>query len=181
METPARLTHAGADGQLTMVDVGAKPATPRSARARARLRASPAVLDAIWQGNLPKGEALAAARVAGILAAKRCGELIPLCHPLALTFVDVRFARGPGCIEIEAEARCVGPTGVEMEAMSAATLAGLTLYDMAKGLEREMVLEGVCLLEKQGGKSGHWRRADEAPVLADPAAPASPPAAQAMD
>lgn len=141
-----------------MVDVSEKAETLRKAVARAHLRASKRVVDAIFSGSLEKGEALAAARLAGILAAKKTGDLIPLCHPLPLTQVRVSFARGDEGIEIESEAICRGRTGVEMEAMTAAAVAGLTLYDMAKSQERGMILEAVRLVEKSGGKSGHWLR-----------------------
>ena len=161
MSQEKRLTHLDAQGRLSMVDVSGKPETERVAIARARLLASDETVEAIWSGGLEKGEALAAARIAGILAAKRTGDLIPLCHPIPLTRVDVRFARGPGGIDIEAEARCVGRTGVEMEALVAASMAGLTIYDMAKAAERGMTLEAVRLVEKRGGKSGTWRREGE--------------------
>lgn len=158
---PSGLTHLDAQGRLSMVDVQDKPATARVAVARALLRTSPQTRDAILGGALDKGEALAAARTAGILAAKRTDELIPLCHPLGLTFVGVDFASAPEGITIQAEARCHGKTGIEMEAMCAASMAGLTLYDMAKARERGMVLEGVRLVYKAGGKSGTWRREGE--------------------
>lgn len=161
MSDEKRLTHLDEHGRLSMVDVSAKPETERVAIARARLVASDETVQAIWTGGLEKGEALAAARIAGILAAKKTGELIPLCHPLPLTRVDVRFTRASGAIDIEAEARCVGRTGVEMEAMMAASVAGLTLYDMAKSMEKGMILEAVRLVEKRGGKSGTWRREGE--------------------
>lgn len=144
-----------------MVDVSEKNETLRKAVARAHLQASPHVVEAIFSGGLQKGEALAAARLAGILAAKKTGDLIPLCHPLPLTQVRISFARTDTGIEIESEAVCRGRTGVEMEAMTAATIAGLTLYDMAKSQERGMVLHAVRLVEKSGGKSGHWLRPDE--------------------
>lgn len=161
MTQRGRPSHLDEHGRLSMVDVSDKPETQRSATARARLLASAEVLDAVFGGALEKGEALAAARLAGIQAAKRTGELIPLCHPLPLTRVDVRLTRGEGSVEIEAEARCVGRTGVEMEALMAASVAGLTLYDMAKSLEKGMTLEAVRLVEKTGGKSGTWRREGE--------------------
>jgi cyclic pyranopterin phosphate synthase len=157
-----KLTHVDDSGKLTMVDVSRKAETSRCAIARALLRCSPGTRDAILGGTLKKGEALAAARVAGVLAAKRTGELIPLCHPLALTDVQIGFERDKGGIAIEGVARTVGRTGVEMEAMVAVALAGLTLYDMAKAVERGMTLEQVRLVEKSGGKSGLWRRAGEA-------------------
>jgi cyclic pyranopterin phosphate synthase len=141
-----------------MVDVSKKPDTERVAIARALLRCTKATRDAIVRGEVAKGEALAAARVAGVLAAKQTGSLIPLCHPIALTDVAVDLAAVDDGISIEATARCVGKTGVEMEAMVAASIAGLTLYDMAKAVERGMVLDRVRLVEKRGGKSGTWRR-----------------------
>ena len=159
-DSPARLTHLDQEGNLAMVDVSAKAETLRKAVARAHLRASKGVVDAIFSGALEKGEALAAARLAGILAAKKTGDLIPLCHPLPLTQVRVSFSRSEDGIQIESEAVCMGRTGVEMEAMTAAAVAGLTLYDMAKSQERGMTLEGVCLVEKSGGKSGHWLRSE---------------------
>lgn len=156
-----RLTHVDADGQVQMVDVSGKPETERVAVARALLRCRPETRDAIMSGSVAKGEALAAARVAGVLAAKKTGELIPLCHPIALTDVQVALAGTAHGIAIEATARTVGRTGVEMEAMVAASVAGLTLYDMAKAAERGMVLDAVRLVEKRGGRSGVWRRPDE--------------------
>lgn len=161
MTDEKRLTHLDEHGRLSMVDVSHKAETERVAVARARLVASDDTVEAIWTGGLEKGEALAAARIAGVLAAKKTGDLIPLCHPLALTRVDVRFARAASGIDIEAEARCTGRTGVEMEAMMAASVAGLTLYDMAKSMEKGMTLEAVRLVEKRGGKSGTWRREGE--------------------
>ncbi len=161
MSDKKRPTHLDEQGRLSMVDVSHKAETERSALARGRLVCSPEIREAIFGGELEKGEALAAARLAGILAAKRTGELIPLCHPLPLSSVRVGFARADEGIDIEAEARCVGRTGVEMEAMVAVSVAGLTLYDMAKALEKGMTLEAVRLVEKKGGKSGHWRRAGE--------------------
>jgi cyclic pyranopterin phosphate synthase len=147
-----------------MVDVGGKPATERRAVARARVRMSPATAAAVQAGETPKGEALLVARLAGIQAAKRTGELIPLCHPLPLTFVDVAVSVdiATGIIELLAEARTVAATGVEMEAMTAASVAALTLYDMVKGLERGVAIQEVILLEKSGGRSGLWRRPPDA-------------------
>lgn len=141
-----------------MVDVSQKPDTERVAVARALLRCTPTTRDAIVRGDVAKGEAIAAARVAGILAAKQTGALIPLCHPIALTDVAVDLSSVDDGIAIEATAKTVGKTGVEMEAMVAASIAGLTLYDMAKAIERGMVLDRVRLVEKRGGKSGTWRR-----------------------
>ena len=158
MEEP-RLTHLDAGGAARMVDVGSKPATERLARARARLRMTSATAAAVERGDAPKGDVLGTARIAGIQAAKRTPELIPLAHPLPLTFVDVRGAidAAAGEIELVAEARTVAPTGVEMEAMTACAVAALTVYDMVKGIERGVVIESVELLEKSGGKE-HWRR-----------------------
>lgn len=155
------LTHLNAKGEVHMVDVGHKPSTARSATTRGLLRCTPATRDAIMNGAVQKGEALAAARIAGIMAAKQTGTLIPLCHPLALHQVTVDFSATSDGIAIEATARCTGPTGVEMEAMVATSVAGLTLYDMAKAIERDMVLDAVRLVDKRGGKSGHWQRPGE--------------------
>jgi cyclic pyranopterin phosphate synthase len=159
----SELTHLDADGNARMVDVGAKPTTERRAVARARLRMSPATAAAIAAGRTPKAEALTVARIAGIQAAKRTGELIPLCHPLALSFVDVtaEVNAEAGIVEFTAEARIAAQTGIEMEAMTAAAVAALTLYDMVKGLERGVAIEQVVLLEKSGGASGTWRRSAE--------------------
>lgn len=159
-----KLTHVDEAGRVQMVDVSAKHETERVAVARALLRCSRATRDAITSGALEKGEALATARVAGILAAKKTGELIPMCHPLALTDVAVKLEPVADGIAIEAVARTVGRTGVEMEAMVAASVAGLTLYDMAKAIQRDMVLEAVRLVEKRGGKSGVWFRPGEGSV-----------------
>ena len=158
------LTHLDAEGNARMVDVGAKPVTERRAVARARVRMSPATAAAILANTTPKAEALTVARIAGIQAAKRTGELIPLCHPLPLTFADVeaRVEVADGLVEFVAETRIAAQTGIEMEAMTAASVAALTLYDMVKGLERGVCIEEVVLLEKSGGRSGTWRR--EAPV-----------------
>jgi len=143
-----------------MVDVGGKAETERFACAEALLRMSPQTIAALERGDSPKGDVLGAARLAGIQAAKRTGELIPLAHPLALSFADVQASIDPaeGAVRIRAEARAVGRTGVEMEAMTAAAVAALTVYDMVKGLERGVRIERVELLEKSGGRSGTWRR-----------------------
>jgi cyclic pyranopterin phosphate synthase len=143
-----------------MVDVGEKPPTERRAVAQAIVRVSPDTAQQVQAGDAPKGDVLGVARIAGIQAAKRTAELIPLCHPLALTFVGVEGAIDPeaGTITLTAEARTTGPTGVEMEAMTAAAVAALTVYDMVKGLERGAEIGDVALLEKSGGRSGHWRR-----------------------
>jgi len=143
-----------------MVDVGDKPATERRAVARAVVRVSPRTAEVVRAGDAPKGDVIGVARIAGIQAAKRTSELIPLCHPLALSFVGVE-----GSVEVDAgeivltsEARSTGPTGVEMEALTAAAVAALTVYDMVKGIERGAELASVVLLAKSGGRSGDWRR-----------------------
>lgn len=156
------LSHLNAHGEISMVDVSAKPSTARSATAGALLRCSTTTRDLLLDATGKKGEAIVTAKVAGVLAAKQTGHLIPLCHPLALSDVQISVVGVEAGLEIRATARCVGPTGVEMEAMTAAAVCGLTLYDMGKAAERGMVLEGVRLLEKRGGKSGHWT-ADQAP------------------
>ena len=143
-----------------MVDVGAKPATERVAVARALLRMSPRTAAAVAAGDAPKGDVVATARIAGIQAAKRTAELIPLAHPLPLTFVDVRaeIDADAGALALEAEARTVDRTGVELEAMTACSIAALTAYDMIKGIERGVVIERVALVRKSGGRSGEWVR-----------------------
>ena len=152
-----RSTHLDESGAASMVEVGAKPATPRRAVAAGRITMSPEALEAIRSGNAPKGDVLSTARIAGIMAAKRTADLIPLCHPLALTKVGVDFAWEEDGIAVTAIAQTTGPTGVEMEALTAASVALLTLYDMAKALDRAMVLRDIRLLEKSGGRSGDWR------------------------
>lgn len=154
------LTHLDPEGSARMVDVGAKPESERRAVAESRLRMSPGTAAAIERGDAPKGDVLAAARLAGIAAAKRAGELIPLAHPLPLTFADVsgEVRASEGLVVLRAEARCIGRTGVEMEAMCAAAVAGLTVYDMAKALERGIEIERVALIHKSGGRSGEWTR-----------------------
>ncbi len=141
-----------------MVDVSEKPVTERRAVATATVRVSLETASAIVAGDAPKGDVLGTARIAGIQASKRTAELIPLCHPLALSFVDVDAAVEDDRVEITAEARTTGPTGVEMEALTAATVAALTVYDMVKGLERGAEIVSVALREKSGGRSGTWRR-----------------------
>jgi cyclic pyranopterin monophosphate synthase len=152
-------THLDEEGRARMVDVGAKAVTDRRAVARARLRMSPATAEAIVERGVPKGDVLATARIAGIQAAKRTDELIPLCHPLPVTYVGVEadVAVADGTVTIVAEARTSAQTGVEMEAMMAASVAALTVYDMVKGLERGVEVVEVALLEKTGGKED-WRR-----------------------
>ena len=155
----SNLTHLDEQGAARMVDVGGKAQSSRSATAAGRVRMSAETLAAVRDGSGPKGDVLAAARIAGIMAAKKTGELIPLCHPLALDTVSVDFTFADNAVEVTARAALTGKTGVEMEALTAATIALLTLYDMAKALEKGMVIENVRLLEKSGGKSGDWRAA----------------------
>ncbi|HEY4996612.1 MAG TPA: cyclic pyranopterin monophosphate synthase MoaC [Solirubrobacteraceae bacterium] len=152
-----RLTHLGEDGRARMVDVGAKPITERVARARARVRMSVESAGVVARGDGPKGEVLGVARLAGIQAAKQTGTLIPLAHPLPVTFVDVSASVEvqAGLVELIGEVRTVARTGVEMEAMVACAVAALTVYDMVKGIERGVVVEEVVLLEKRGGRSDY--------------------------
>ena len=156
-----RLSHLDEAGGARMVDVGDKPATDRRAVARAVVRVSPETARAVAAGDAPKGEVLGTARIAGIQAAKRTAELIPLCHPLALSFVGVEGSIDvdSGEVVLRAEARTSGPTGVEMEALTAAAVAALTVYDMVKGFERGAEIAEVVLVEKSGGRSGRWTRA----------------------
>jgi cyclic pyranopterin phosphate synthase len=141
-----------------MVDVADKPATVREALAECIVRMAPDTLRAVEDGTAAKGDAIQVARVAGIMAAKRTSDLIPLCHPLPLTSVTLDFEFVPGAVRVLARARVVGQTGVEMEALTAAAVAGLTLIDMTKGIERGVSIEAVRLLEKSGGRSGTWKR-----------------------
>jgi cyclic pyranopterin phosphate synthase len=154
----ARLTHLNEKGEAYIVDVGGKPVTARRAVARATLEAQPATIEAIMGGTLKKGDALAVARIAGIMAAKKTSDLIPLCHPIALDKVQVDISEENGILVVTATASTADRTGVEMEAMTAASVAALTLYDMAKGIDRAMRITTVELLEKAGGKSGDYRR-----------------------
>lgn len=152
-----RLTHIDEAGAARMVDVSAKDATLREAVAEGFIRMSPPTLAAIADGLVKKGDVLAVARIAGIMAAKRTADLIPLCHPLPLSGVTVDLAPTDGGIRAEARVRTTHQTGVEMEALTAVNVALLTIYDMAKSLDRAMVIEGVRLLAKSGGRSGDWR------------------------
>lgn len=154
----ARLTHLDESGNARMVNVGAKDITARKAVARAAVQMKPETAALVTSGSADKGDVLAVARVAGIQAAKRTSELIPLCHGLSLSSVTVTFEVGADRIDIEAVAETVDRTGVEMEALTAAAVAGLTIYDMCKAVDRDMVLGDVALWEKSGGRSGHWRR-----------------------
>ncbi|WP_340587617.1 cyclic pyranopterin monophosphate synthase MoaC [Erythrobacter alti] len=157
-----RLTHLDESGAARMVDVSGKRDNKRTATAEGRIRMAAATLAAIRDGSGPKGDVLAAARIAGIMAAKKTGELIPLCHPLALESVRIDFAFQDDAIRVTAVAALTGKTGVEMEAMTATSIALLTIYDMAKALEKGMVIEHLRLISKSGGKSGDWHAEDEA-------------------
>jgi len=152
------LSHVDDQGRARMVDVGAKEPTDRFARAAATVITTPEVIALIRDGRVAKGPVLETARLAGIQAAKRTWELIPLCHPLSLDHADVRCTLGEDRVEIEATARTHARTGVEMEAMTAASVAALTVYDMVKAVDRALTITGVRLLEKSGGRSGHFRR-----------------------
>jgi cyclic pyranopterin phosphate synthase len=152
-----RLTHLDATGAARMVDVSAKPTTAREALAECIVRMAAATIQAVREGT-PKGDALQVARVAGIMAAKRTSELIPLCHPLPISSIDVDFELLDDGVRVLARVRVTGQTGVEMEALTAAAVAGLTLIDMTKGVERGVSIESVRLLDKSGGRSGSWKR-----------------------
>ena len=154
------LTHIDAQGRVRMVDVTAKTPTDRKARAQAVVTMAKATFDLIQDRKVKKGNVLETARIAGVMAAKKTSDLIPMCHPLKLTHAQVDFfPDAASCsIRIEATARILDQTGVEMEALTAASVAALTIYDMCKAYDRGMVISDVCLLEKSGGKSGHWKR-----------------------
>ena len=154
----SKLTHINANGEAQMVDVSDKNETAREAKACARVVMKAETLDLIVSGSHKKGDVLAVARVAGIQAAKKCSDLIPLCHPLMLSKVSVELTPNTqkNCIDIIATAKLTGKTGVEMEALTAASIAALTVYDMCKAVDRFMLIDNVQLLEKKGGKSGHW-------------------------
>lgn len=153
----SKLTHLDDAGAAHMVDVGAKTTTSREAVAEGRISMTAEALTAIREGTAKKGDVIAVARVAGIMAAKKTSDLIPLCHPIALTSATVDFAFESDGIRVTATARTSGQTGVEMEALTAASVALLTLYDMAKALDKAMVMSGIRLLAKSGGRSGDWR------------------------
>ena len=154
-----RLTHIGPDGSARMVDVTAKPATVREAVARGRITMSAAAVRLATSGENRKGDPVQTARLAGIMAAKRTAELIPLCHPLALSMVDVTMRRRRDGFTIESRVRTTGPTGVEMEALTAVAVAALTIYDMLKAVDRAMVIGEILVTEKRGGRSGDYRAA----------------------
>lgn len=153
-----RLTHVDETGAARMVDVGEKGTTRREATAECLVRMAPATVAAVRDASLAKGDALQVARVAAIMAAKRTPELIPLCHPLPITAVDVDFDLREDGVRVEVTARVTGQTGVEMEALTGAAVAGLTLIDMVKAVEKGVAIEGVRLLRKSGGRSGTWER-----------------------
>ena len=153
-----QLTHLDADGRARMVDVSGKAATAREAVAAGLVRMSAATRDLALSGGARKGDVIAVAEIAGVMAAKKTSDLIPLCHPLSLSKVEVRITRADAGLEVTARIATTGPTGVEMEALTAVGVACLTLYDMLKAAERGMTIEAVRLLEKTGGASGDWRR-----------------------
>ena len=161
-ETEARLasglTHFDQAGRARMVDVGEKPATRRVAVASGRVAMRPETAEVVREGRAAKGDVLAVAQVAAIMAAKRTHELVPMCHPLLLTRIDVRFAVEAAAIVIEAEVETRGQTGVEMEALTAVSVAALTIYDMVKAVDRGMTIEAIGLVRKEGGRSGPWAR-----------------------
>ncbi|MGK2955741.1 MAG: cyclic pyranopterin monophosphate synthase MoaC [Solirubrobacterales bacterium] len=163
MTEEPKLTHIDEEGRARMVDVGDKETNDRMARARARLSVKPATAEVILSGSGPKGEVAQVARIAGIQAAKRTSELIPLAHPLPLTYVDVSVTVDPeaGLVELIGEARTSDRTGVEMEALTACAIAALTIYDMVKGIERGVTIDEIVLVEKRGGRSGHWQLESE--------------------
>ena len=158
----SKLTHLDEQGRAHMVDVGDKPLTEREATAFAQVRMLPATLAMIAEGTHKKGDVFAVARIAGIQAAKKCPDLIPLCHPLMLSKISVMLEADAenSCVNILATCKLTGQTGVEMEALTAASVAALTIYDMCKAVDRGMVITDVKLLEKAGGQSGHWQRGD---------------------
>ena len=158
MDNAESLTHIDAEGRAQMVDVGNKEETRRRAVARARVRMAPDTVTAISDGAVPKGDVLAVARLAGIQAAKRTSELVPLCHPVPLSWVTVAVSLSSESVDVEVSAEAVGRTGVEMEALTACAIAALTVYDMCKALDRSITVEQLGLWEKSGGQSGHWRR-----------------------
>lgn len=159
-QTKDKLTHFSDDGSAIMVDVAGKEVTVREARARGLIRMKPSTLDIIMKGEAKKGDVLGVARIAGIMAAKKTPDLIPLAHPLPLTSVTVDFFPNyeDSLIEIEGYAKVSSRTGVEMEALTAVSVAGLTIYDMCKSIDREMTISGIRLMEKSGGRSGHFQR-----------------------
>jgi cyclic pyranopterin phosphate synthase len=157
-----KLSHMDSQGNAKMVDVGEKPLSQRVAIARGAVRVAPNTLQLITKGGHRKGDVLSVARIAGIQAAKNCSQLIPLCHQLMLSKVDVNFELDSeqSLVEIVAECKVKGQTGVEMEALTAVSVAALTIYDMCKAVDKDMLIEGICLMQKSGGKSGHYQRSE---------------------
>ena len=157
-----KLSHMDSQGNAKMVDVGNKPLSQRFAIARGVVRVAPNTLQLITKGGHHKGDVLSVARIAGIQAAKNCSQLIPLCHQLMLSKVDVNFELDSelSLVKIVAECKVKGQTGVEMEALTAVSVAALTIYDMCKAVDKEMMIEGICLMQKSGGKSGHYQRSE---------------------
>jgi cyclic pyranopterin phosphate synthase len=160
MATSNKLTHLDAEGRARMVDVGDKPSSQRTARAVARLMASPETLDIVRSGSAKKGDVITVSEIAGVMGAKKTADLIPLCHPLPLSKINVKIAIEETCLRVTTETRTHGQTGVEMEALTAAGVAALTLYDMLKAVDKSMTIEGLRLLEKTGGVSGDFKRDD---------------------
>lgn len=159
-DNSSSLTHIDSDGNANMVDVGDKANTEREATAHGRISMQASTLQLIEEGSHKKGDVLAVARIAGIQAAKKCSDLIPLCHPLLITSIKVNLTtnKNENCVDIDATVKLVGQTGVEMEALTAVSVAALTVYDMCKAVDKGMTIEAVQLVEKSGGRSGHWQR-----------------------
>ena len=156
-----KLTHLNEQGEASMVDVGQKTETQREAHAQTTITMQPETLAFIVEGDIAKGDVFGVARIAGIQAAKKCAELIPLCHPLLITGVDIEFSTAENRVIIDTCCRVNGQTGVEMEALTAASVAAFTIYDMCKAVDRGMVIANTCLISKEGGKSGVWRRGED--------------------
>lgn len=157
-----QLSHLDEKGNAHMVDVGKKAITDRMAVAQAEITMQPETFEMICQGKIPKGDVFSCARIAGIMAAKRTFELIPMCHPLPIESVSIDFeTEKPACVRVKATLRCNWKTGIEMEALTAASVAALTVYDMCKAVDRGMMIQNICLLEKAGGKSGHFIRKND--------------------
>lgn len=165
-----RLSHIGKDGSARMVDVSEKPATHREAVARGSIRISKGAMKLVREGRAKKGNVVETARLAGILAAKRTSDMIPLCHPLALDHVDVALSESESGFDIEARVRSRGPTGVEMEALTAVAVCALTVYDMVKAADKTMVIENIRVMEKSGGRSGHYLRKERTSGALSPSA-----------
>ncbi len=158
MATGKELTHLDSEGRARMVDVGDKPHSARTARAEARLLATPETLDLVRSGSAKKGDVITVSEIAGVMGAKKTADLIPLCHPLPLSKINVKIEIEETCLRVTTETRTTGPTGVEMEALTGASIAALTLYDMLKAVDKSMTIEGLRLIEKTGGVSGDYKR-----------------------